>query len=247
MRTVVLSRSRVFSGPLVLVNSSHPLISHTSENLSPVDSLHPHILLDSRASNLLSACIQKSGGHGSIVPVSGYRSQEKQQQIWDDTLAKQGLDFTKQYVARPGCSEHQTGFAIDLAAAADEIDPICPYFPDTGSCGEFRRLAAQYGFIQRYRRGKESLTEISEEPWHFRYVGAPHAQLIESNGLCLEEYSAFLRQKERVVYLPGGISVLVRYIHCAGLETVLHLPCECCQISGDNQEGFILTCWGCGI
>ena len=140
---------------------------------------------------LLSACIQKAGGQREIVPVSGWRSQQEQQRIWDDSMAEHGETFTRQYVALPGCSEHQTGLAIDLGKAAGYIDFIRPAFPYDGVCGRFRRLAARYGFIERYQRGKEEVTGISAEPWHFRYVGAPHAQLMETNGLCLEEYRDF--------------------------------------------------------
>lgn len=82
--------------------------------------------------------------------MSGWRSFGEQQSIWDDTLAKEGEAFTRQYVAFPGCSEHQTGLAMDLAKAAPSIDFIRPDFPDEGPCGTFRRLAAQYGLIQRY-------------------------------------------------------------------------------------------------
>src|SRR5699024_8086208 len=149
-----------------------------------------------------SACIRQAGGVREIVPVSGWRSQDEQQRIWDDTLEESGPEFTCKYVAYPGCSEHQTGLAIDLGMVAGKIDFIRPAFPHDGACGAFRRLAAQYGFIERYRREKESLTGIAEEPWHFRYVGAPHAQLMESHGLCLEEYTALLRQGPRSCPLP---------------------------------------------
>lgn len=245
MRTMNLAREDVFTGPLVLVNRQHPLRGRSDGGLAPVDDRYPDILLDRRAVKLLSACIQRIGGGAEIVPVSGWRSQEEQQRIWDGTLAESGPDFTRQYVAYPGCSEHQTGLAIDLGRAAKKIDLIRPDFPDTGKCGAFRRLAAQYGFIQRYRREKEDITGIAEEPWHFRYVGAPHALLMEAHGLCLEEYGDFLRQGEREVCLPGGRRVRVSYISCEGDETALQLPEGCCQVSGDNAGGFIVTCWGC--
>ena len=125
-------------------------------------------------------------GHGSYcLPVSKRRGdsgdragvrlaeQQEQQRIWDDSMAEHGETFTRQYVALPGCSEHQTGLAIDLGKAAGYIDFIRPAFPYDGVCGRFRRLAARYGFIERYQRGKEEVTGISAEPWHFRYVGRP--------------------------------------------------------------------------
>ncbi len=98
-------------------------------------------------------------------------------------------DFTRQYVAIPGCSEHETGLAIDLALdTGGEIDFIRPYFPYDGICSEFRARAAEFGFIERYPSGKEHITRIAAEPWHFRYVGAAHAVYLAAHGLTLEEY-----------------------------------------------------------
>lgn len=105
-------------------------------------------------------------------------------------------------------------------------------------------MKADYGFIERYQRGKEEVTGISAEPWHFRYVGAPHAQLMETNGLCLEEYRDFLRQGPRSVALENGRMAQVFYVPAAGAVTEVEVPEGCCQISGDNVEGFILTWWG---
>lgn len=244
MRTVSIPREQIFQGPLVLVNRAHPLHEKERSALTSVDPHHPDMLLESRARQLLSACIQKAGRQREIVPVSGWRSQQEQQQIWDDSMAEHGETFTRQYVALPGCSEHQTGLAIDLGKAAGYIDFIRPAFPYDGVCGRFRRLAARYGFIERYQRGKEEVTGISAEPWHFRYVGAPHAQLMETNGLCLEEYRDFLRQGPRSVALENGRMAQVFYVPAAGAVTEVEVPEGCCQISGDNVEGFILTWWG---
>ncbi|WP_308588901.1 M15 family metallopeptidase [uncultured Oscillibacter sp.] len=244
MRRLRLSRDQVFTGPLLLVNRDHPLRHPSPAALAPVDSRHPDILLESRSTQMLSACIRQVGGGREIVPVSGWRSQAEQQRIWDDTLAAHGQDFTRRYVALPGCSEHQTGLAIDLGRAAAHIDFIRPAFPYDGLCGEFRRAAPRYGFIERYPRGKEAVTGISHEPWHFRYVGAPHAQLMAENGLCLEEYRAFLRRSPRSCRLENGRMAQVFYVPSAGAVTEVELPDGCCQVSGDNVDGFIVTAWG---
>ena len=241
---VILHRRQVFQGPLLVINRDHPLRSAPADLAAP-DSLHPHILLERRTARLLAACIQSVGGQGEIVLVSGWRSQAEQQAIWDDTLAESGADFNRKYVALPGCSEHQSGLAIDLGKAAGHIDFIRPAFPYDGVCGAFRRAAAKYGFIERYQRGKEDVTGIAREPWHFRYVGTPHALLMDANGLCLEEYPDFLRQRQRSCPLPGGPLAQVFYVPCAGEETEVQLPESCCQVSGDNIGGFIVTAWGC--
>ena len=114
--------------------------------------------MERRAARLLAACIQAAGGAREIVPVSGWRSQAEQQAIWEDTLQRRGEAFTRQYVAVPGCSEHQTGLAIDLGENRPEVDFLCPAFPDSGPCGALRRRAADFGFILRYPKGKEAVT-----------------------------------------------------------------------------------------
>lgn len=232
------------SDGLLLVNAAHPMPGDAAPDLVCIDPRWPEVQLERRAASLLRSCIQAAGGQDSIVPVSGWRSQEEQQAIWDDTMAKEGPAFTRQYVALPGCSEHQTGLAIDLGKAAPAIDFIRPHFPDSGVCGDFRRCAARYGFVQRYRKEKEALTGISEEPWHFRYAGVPHAVLMEAHGLCLEEYRPFIQERSRTLHLANGRSVTVSYLPCPGEAVELETPEGCWQISGDNQEGFFLTVWG---
>lgn len=79
MRTVSIPREQIFQGPLVLVNRAHPLHEKERSALTSVDPHHPDILLESRARQLLSACIQKAGGQRRSCRVSGWRSQQEQQ------------------------------------------------------------------------------------------------------------------------------------------------------------------------
>lgn len=244
MRTVVCPREAVHQGPLIIVNREHPLQDCSGLQLVSVDARFRSILLERRAAQLLQSCIHAVRGSREIVPVSGWRSRQEQQAIWDDTLKKHGLKFTEDYVALPGCSEHQTGLAIDLGRDAKYIDFIRPAFPYDGVCGAFRKLAVQYGFLQRYERGKEAITKVAFEPWHFRYVGTPHAQLMQDHGLCLEEYPAFLQEKPRYCSLSGGRMAEVFYVPSTAEQTPIELPDGLVQISGDNIAGFIVTVWG---
>lgn len=244
MRSVRLRREQTAQGPLILVNAAHPLAEAPAPQLAPPDPLHPGILLERQAAGLLDACVRAAGGWQAIVPVSGWRSLAEQRFLWADTWDREGADFTRKYVALPRCSEHQTGLAIDLGEQAEHIDFIRPRFPEDGPCGRFGRLAADYGFLRRYRREKESVTGIAEEPWHFRYVGVPHARLMEENGLCLEEYGDFLRGGPKACTLSNGRRVTVSYLPCPGEEAELAAPdAACLQISGHNDGGFIITVW----
>ena len=244
MKRQIIPNSAVHTGSLVLVNAGHRCPEPPVQNLVPVGEPAGRVLLDRRAALLLEQLMEKLRGWQGILPVSGWRSRGEQQEIWEESIAQNGEEFTRKYVAAPGHSEHQTGLAIDLGEQAEHIDFIRPRFPEDGPCGRFGRLAADYGFLRRYRREKESVTGIAEEPWHFRYVGVPHARLMEENGLCLEEYGDFLRGGPKACTLSNGRRVTVSYLPCPGEEAELAAPdAACLQISGHNDGGFIITVW----
>lgn len=236
-------RGGIHSGLLILVNSEHPIQHMERPVLAPAVP-GSDILLDTRAAAMLSGLISRLGAAGEIVPVSGWRSAEEQQEIWDGSMLENGAEFTRKYVALPGCSEHQTGLAIDLALRADSIDFIRPEFPYDGICGRFRALAADYGFVERYKSGKEDITGIAAEPWHFRYVGRPHARIMCDMGLCLEEYVEYLRSypyPERLLEVRGEI--YEAEVGFAGARDALGLPVAPYQVSGNNVDGYIYTLW----
>ena len=181
-------------GDLLLVNRSHPLPGDFSAPpLAPALPGFADILLQRQAAAALTALVRSlNAPPRAIVPTSGFRPHAEQQQIWDETLLDKGEEFTHTYVALPGCSEHETGLAIDLALNRPPIDLIRPDFPRRGVCQQFRQRAADYGFIERYQKDKQAITGIGAEPWHFRYVGAPHAAAMVTRGLALEEYLQLL-------------------------------------------------------
>lgn len=51
-----------------------------------------------------------------------------------------------------------------------------------------KKTKAKYGFIIRYPLFKKHITGIRFEPWHIRYVGLPHSEIIYKERLTLEEY-----------------------------------------------------------
>ncbi|MFG6353625.1 MAG: D-alanyl-D-alanine carboxypeptidase family protein, partial [Oscillospiraceae bacterium] len=151
---------------------------------------YPNILLEREAVQALSRVMEQIDGWLYIFHVSGWRAREEQLEIYANSLRENGPEFTAKFVAMPGHSEHQTGLAIDLGLLQPEIDFIRPAFPYEGICQKFRELAPAYGFIERYPAGKESITGIAHEPWHFRYVDTPHSEVMAFKGLTLEEYLA---------------------------------------------------------
>ena len=228
-------------GSLYLVNRAHPLAEDMPPaDLVPADGGRPDILLRREARDSLDRLLDAVDGRGAIVPVSGWRSRAEQQAIWDGALAEHGPAFTETYVARPGCSEHQTGLAIDLGENRPEVDFLCPAFPDNGPCGALRRRAADFGFVLRYPAGKEAVTGIGHEPWHFRYVGLPHARIMADRGLVLEEYLAWLR-----AFSPEAPLEIGGYALCylpAGGEAVPP-PGGRWKLEDTNDGGAVLTVW----
>lgn len=246
MKTLTLTAEQTVQGPLRLIDRTHPIREDAPPTLVPLG--ESGILLERQAAGLLTACFRKLGAEDRIVPVSGWRSRAEQQAIWDGSLAEHGAAFTRQFVALPGCSEHQTGLAIDLGLAGPDIDFLCPDFPYAGVCQQFRALAPSYGFIERYPEGKEAVTGIAHEPWHFRYVGVPHAELMTARGWTLEEYLLRLQR-----HPAGGEPLRWRSgdreyrICCVGVgREAVPFPAgegSRCLLSGNNAGGVVITQW----
>ena len=240
----------VHTGPLVLVNQAHPLEQEPDAAvLLPPDNRRPDILLEARAGTVLSRFLSDLGCTGEIVPVSGYRSRAEQEAIFFGSLRENGEAFTRSYVALPGCSEHQTGLAVDLGENLPDLDFIRPQFPDTGVFRTFRRRASEYGVILRYPEDKTNLTGIQFEPWHFRYVSWPHARLMEREGLVLEEYIRLLEDYPEsgphLRFQDRGRSFELYTVSRENLEDLSNrLPGDTlCQWSGNNSSGVVFTIW----
>lgn len=127
-----------------------------------------------------------------VYPVvsSGYRTAKQQQSEMDDKIQEyiddgksedEARTMAATYVAQVGYSEHEAGLAIDIVAKANKSD-------DDTVWAWMKEHCAEYGFILRYPEGKEGVTGMSYEPWHFRYVGVEAAQKIMGAGITLEEY-----------------------------------------------------------
>lgn len=250
MKQIVLNHASIYEGHLILVNKYHPIRSQLDVGkLVTVSERYPDILLDRQAQTMLSQVLKDINGEYHIVPVSGYRSEQEQTQIFEDSLRENGEDFTKKYVALPGCSEHQTGLAIDLGENKPRVDFIRPDFPYSGICQQFRQMAVRYGFIERYPQGKQAITGIEWEPWHFRYVGYPHSMIMQNNGFTLEEYTDYTKQfpeyGRHLLFECDGQQIEIYYIPALGsTEIVAELPEDrFYQFSGNNVDGFIATLW----
>ena len=124
---------------------------------------------------------------------SVYRSVKAQQDLWNEWSAdpEKGPDYVKKFVAVPGYSEHHTGLALDICIRknGELVYDNDEMIAETEIFAKIHKKLADYGFILRYPKGRESSTGYTYEPWHLRYVGSTKvAKEIMDKGLTLEEY-----------------------------------------------------------
>jgi len=111
---------------------------------------------------------------------SSYRDYNKQYHLYYNVNNQ-----NDEYVARPGFSEHQSGYALDISTLYHGLTNNFQY------SDEYKWLienSYKYGFILRYPEEKENITGYKYEPWHFRFVGEDIAEFLYKNKLTLEEY-----------------------------------------------------------
>ena len=130
---------------------------------------------------------------------SGYRSVKYQTGLYERKTkyyTDRGYDtatakeMAAAVVNPPGYSEHNCGLAADLNSP--EHTGLDEGFENTTAFRWLCEHAVEYGFILRYPKGAEGKTEITYEPWHWRYVGRENAAKISASGLCFEDYIAQL-------------------------------------------------------
>lgn len=125
-----------------------------------------------------------------IMINSGYRSYDEQSEIYKEYKQKWGELYAIQHVALPGASEHQTGLGIDMSSeSVDEGKRLV--FGDTSEYKWACKNAYKYGFVLRFADGTSKITGITQEPWHFRYVGKKAAKIMYENNWTLEEYCLY--------------------------------------------------------
>lgn len=178
---------------LMLVNPDTPLPENYEINVKQLDNGQA---VDERCyddlQNMLKDC--RSAGFSPVI-CSSYRTQEKQQMLFDNQVEKwknQGYseDEAKKQagklVAVPGTSEHQLGLALDIVDISYQL--LEEEQENTPTQKWLLENSWKYGFILRYPKDKTDITKISYEPWHYRYVGKKAAKEIFDAKICLEEY-----------------------------------------------------------
>jgi D-alanyl-D-alanine carboxypeptidase len=178
---------------LRLVNAKNPLPENYMPQLAPLSN---GLEFDERAVDKLNAMLSAMQDQGlSPVVCSAYRSIDYQRMLFDNEVSQgMALGLSKEqaaaevstFIAYPGTSEHNLGLAAGIVSLNYQL--LDDNQAHTAEAKWLRAHCAEYGFILRYPQGKESVTGIIYEPWHFRYVGTPAAQHIMQRAICLEEY-----------------------------------------------------------
>ncbi len=190
---------------LLLVNDWNPMEKgyDTKVKMKKVDrrAINGNQKVDARMYDDLMKMLD-AGKAYNIGVQSSYRPYAKQEQLYWAQVDKQRGTYSDPVVLqskagaivkRPGFSEHNTGLAVDLYGSGDYS--LTESFANTKAYKWLIENCADYGFILRFPKGKESVTGVIYEAWHFRYVGdAEIAHEIMDNGLCLEEYLAQTKQ-----------------------------------------------------
>jgi len=129
---------------------------------------------------------ENAEAEGNKILINGnnaYRSYQKQQEAFDGYVKSYDMETALAYAAKPGYSEHQTGLAVDVLFNYKNSESY--------RYEDYRWLldnSWKYGFIVRYPKGKEKITNNDYEPWHYRYVGKEAAKFIYENDITFDEY-----------------------------------------------------------
>jgi D-alanyl-D-alanine carboxypeptidase len=224
---------------LELINLKYPI--QTEPKATLIVSAWPAVPVSTTEVTIHDTTLQAVSGligearktyEGTFYVGSGYRTFKKQAQIYNDAT-------DKSYVQPPDHSEHQTGLAADIFVIG-----IGQH--DMAGTDEALWLSAnawRYGLILRYPDDKQGITGIAYEPWHYRYVGQPHAWYCHQNDLCFEEYIAFLKSSGGYSTEVDGMRYSVSYQ--MPKDGCLNLPKDGdYSISGDNTGGYIISALG---
>ena len=187
---------------LILINSANTLASDYKANdmidVKDTRSGWPIQILREVPAKALEAFLieARANGINDITVTSAFRSYDMQVSLFNAEAAKypnlskdEANAKAATIVAKPGTSEHQSGLSLDMhnKPSADVS------FALTEQAKWLAANSYKFGFILRYPEDKTSITGISFEPWHFRYVGRYHATQMFILGMCLEEYMEWLK------------------------------------------------------
>lgn len=181
---------------LVLINKQHSIPDDYEVKLGKISTVRGIMYCDERIIDDLRDMLQAALEDNVTLEIqSPYRTEEYQKFLFNRRIKEymgKGLSYMEAYqlaglsVNIPGNSEHQIGLALDIVSST--FRTLAKEFADTDGGQWLAENSYKYGFILRYPLGKEDITGVKYEPWHFRYVGVEAATVITEQGITLEEF-----------------------------------------------------------
>ncbi|WP_426763697.1 M15 family metallopeptidase [Pseudarthrobacter sp. 1G09] len=183
------------ASPWVVVNKHRPL---APADYAPADLVSPAVgisasgesaLLNSTTAAAAEAMFAAAARDGVVmVLASGYRSYATQVSTYNGYVAARGQADADTASARPGYSEHQTGWSFDIADGGGAC-AFQPCFAEQPAAVWAKANAHRFGFVVRYPWMFHETTGYYYEPWHLRYIGVEAATDMSARGIAtLEEY-----------------------------------------------------------
>lgn len=183
------------TSPWVVVNKHRPLSPAT---FVPPDLSRPAVrlatsgeaaLLNSTTAAAAETMFAAAAADGVIITLaSGYRSFTTQRATYGSYVNSRGQAEADTASARPGYSEHQTGWAFDIGDGSG-ADAFTPQFKDRPAAIWAKANAHRFGFVVRYPWMLHEITGYFYEPWHLRFIGVQAATDMAARGIAtLEQY-----------------------------------------------------------
>lgn len=192
---------------IIIVNRDHMLPEELNIELEKITkNAHPNMKVDRRILRDYQDMFTAANEDGiNLYLRSSFRTIKLQKSYYDATFnvyKSQGFSNEDaaskvlEYIQYPGASEHHTGLAVDIISVEWQQDgkELSELFDTTNAFKWLNIHAANYGFILRYPKGKEKVTGINYEPWHYRYVGKEVAVYLKEKNLTLEEYHSRINE-----------------------------------------------------
>ena len=182
-------------GTAILVNKYHSLNEYIPDDLVSVNINYSYANQQIRTEvhDAYVDMASKAKEEGIILIVSSsYRSYQEQASIYKDFYYSKGQSYADSYAAREGCSEHQTGLALDIFTPGGNTTST---FENSAAYSWLLQNSYKYGFILRYPKDKTYLTGYEYESWHFRYLGKELATKVHEENITYDEYYAYYLDK----------------------------------------------------
>ncbi len=199
---------------------------------------------------------------GGIIIEEGYRTMETQSTYWNSETEKYSSRYSgdaltervRRTTAYPGTSDYQAGlsFKVYNYKQGDNAFSSTPLH-QTEQGRWLYENCWKYGFVFRFpvqgfpyenTVDKSYKTGINVEMKVYRYVGEANAAVMNTLGLCLEEYIEYLMQHPHIaLYHDGELMYEIYRLEGGYTDTTVSIPAGAVSYSAstDNMGGLVVS------